>query len=81
MELKFRMRKYKSDDFRYIGLLIITNKKKVNDAQQPLNESMKYIFEDAELGNEQCNNGLLLAYIKDEKQVINSFTDKFSKGK
>uniref|UniRef100_A0A8R1XWJ9 Uncharacterized protein n=1 Tax=Onchocerca volvulus TaxID=6282 RepID=A0A8R1XWJ9_ONCVO len=55
---------------RYIGVLLVTNSTKVADTGQSLNESAKKIYYDAELGNVNCDNGLLIIYIKDKKQLV-----------
>ncbi|EFO25008.2 hypothetical protein LOAG_03481 [Loa loa] len=55
---------------RYIGVLLVTNSTKVADSDEPLNETAKKIYYDAQLGNVHCNNGLLIIYIKDKKQLV-----------
>uniref|UniRef100_A0A915PUJ8 TPM domain-containing protein n=1 Tax=Setaria digitata TaxID=48799 RepID=A0A915PUJ8_9BILA len=55
---------------RYIGVLLVTNSTKIADSNEPLNETAKKIYDDAELGNVHCDNGLLIIYIKDKKQLV-----------
>ncbi|CAG9535973.1 unnamed protein product [Cercopithifilaria johnstoni] len=55
---------------RYIGVLHVTNSTKVADSGEPLNETAKKIYYDAQLGNVHCDNGLLIIYIKDKKQLV-----------
>lgn len=55
---------------RYIGVLLVTNSTKVADSDEPLNEIAKKIFYDAQLGNAHCDNGFLIIYIKDKKQLV-----------
>ncbi|VDK68847.1 unnamed protein product [Litomosoides sigmodontis] len=55
---------------RYVGVLLVTNSTKVADSDLPLNEIAKKIYYDAQLGNTDCNNGLLIIYIKDRKQLV-----------
>ncbi|KAM3721542.1 Protein dispatched [Dirofilaria immitis] len=55
---------------RYIGVLLVTNSTKVADTDEPLNETAKKIYYDAELGNVHCDNGFLIIYIKDKKQLV-----------
>ncbi|KAL3998043.1 hypothetical protein ACH3XW_13430 [Acanthocheilonema viteae] len=54
---------------RYIGVLLITNSTKIADSDEPLNETAQKIYYDAQLGNVHCDNGLLITYIKDKKQL------------
>ncbi|KHN76566.1 hypothetical protein Tcan_11474 [Toxocara canis] len=54
---------------KYIGVLLVTNSDKINDTAKALNESAHEIYEDAELGNADCYNGLLIIYIKDKQQL------------
>lgn len=54
---------------RYIGILLVTNSTKVADSGEPLNVTARKIYYDAQLGNVHCDNGLLIIYIKDKKQV------------
>lgn len=60
------------DIFRYIGVLLVTNSTKVADSDLSLNETAKKIYYDAQLGNTKCDNGLLIIYVKDKKQVTYS---------
>lgn len=53
-----------------MGVLLVTDSDKINDTAQPLNESAQEIYKDAELGNVDCQNGLLIIYIKDKQQVL-----------
>uniref|UniRef100_A0A915A055 TPM domain-containing protein n=3 Tax=Parascaris univalens TaxID=6257 RepID=A0A915A055_PARUN len=54
---------------KYLGVLLVTDSNKINDTAQPLNESAQRIYKDAELGNVDCQNGLLIIYIKDKQQL------------
>lgn len=54
---------------KYIGLLLVTTSDKVQQANMSLNESSDDIYYKSQLGNEQCDNGLLIIYIKDKKQL------------
>lgn len=74
---------------KYIGLLIVTNSNKINaltaseknltnEAEsekklRALTETAKQIFENAKLGNNKCNNGLLILYINDQQKVCYFF--------
>ncbi|KAK0426693.1 hypothetical protein QR680_009849 [Steinernema hermaphroditum] len=51
---------------KYIGLLQVTDEK----AAQPLNETAKHIYDDAKLGNEECDHGLLILYLKDKQKLV-----------
>lgn len=46
----------------------LTNK--VKSQLRALTETAKQIFEDSKLGDENCNNGILIIYIKDEQKVF-----------
>uniref|UniRef100_A0A0R3RKL5 VWFA domain-containing protein n=1 Tax=Elaeophora elaphi TaxID=1147741 RepID=A0A0R3RKL5_9BILA len=54
---------------RYIGILLVTNSTKVANNDEALNETVKKIYYDMQLGNVHCDNGLLIIYIKDKKQL------------
>lgn len=54
---------------RYIGLLLVTNSTKVADSDETLHQITNEIYYNAELGNEECNNGILIIYVKDKMQV------------
>lgn len=55
--------------FRYIGVLLVTNSTKIAESNETLRETAEKIYDDAQLGTSQCDNGLLIIYIKDKKQV------------
>lgn len=48
---------------------MVTNSSKIEDADKSLNDTAKHIYDGTQLGNEQCDNGVLIIYIKDKKQV------------
>ncbi|VDO32443.1 unnamed protein product, partial [Onchocerca flexuosa] len=55
---------------RYIGVLLVTNSTKIANTDESLNETTKKIYYDAKLGSVNCDNGLLIIYIKDKKQLV-----------
>ncbi|KAH7700460.1 Protein C30F12.5 a, partial [Aphelenchoides avenae] len=50
---------------KYTGLFLTTNEAKVEAPGVALNETAKQIYDDAQLGNDQCDNGVLIIYNKD----------------
>uniref|UniRef100_A0AC34FSB0 TPM domain-containing protein n=1 Tax=Panagrolaimus sp. ES5 TaxID=591445 RepID=A0AC34FSB0_9BILA len=53
----------------FVGLLIVSDSNKTKAALRPLSESAQYIYEDALLGNETCDNGLLIVYLEDQQKL------------
>ena len=53
----------------FVGLLIVSDTNKTKAAERPLAESAQYIYEDAVLGNETCDNGLLIVYLEDQQKL------------
>ncbi|KAE9553355.1 hypothetical protein FO519_003418 [Halicephalobus sp. NKZ332] len=53
----------------FVGLLLVSNSEKIEKAGKPLASSAQDIFEDSLLGNETCDNGLLIVYIQDKKKL------------
>ncbi|TKR59964.1 hypothetical protein L596_029566 [Steinernema carpocapsae] len=50
---------------KYLGLLQVTDEKSAD----PINETARQIYEDAKLGNSECDNGLLILYLKDKQKL------------
>jgi len=50
-------------------MLLITTSAKLNESAGNLNDTSKRIYDDAKLGSSECNNGLLIIYIKDRQKV------------
>uniref|UniRef100_A0A914QX00 Profilin n=1 Tax=Panagrolaimus davidi TaxID=227884 RepID=A0A914QX00_9BILA len=53
----------------FVGLLIVSNTNKTKAALRPLSESAQFIYEDSLLGNETCDNGLLIVYLEDQQKL------------
>lgn len=53
----------------YTGLLLVTTTEKIEVSDRSLEELTKQIYENANLGNQDCDNGILIIYIRDKKQV------------
>uniref|UniRef100_A0A7E4VYX1 TPM_phosphatase domain-containing protein n=1 Tax=Panagrellus redivivus TaxID=6233 RepID=A0A7E4VYX1_PANRE len=53
----------------FTGLLLVTNSSKIEASGQPLAKTAQHIYEDALLGNETCDNGLLIVYVEDQQKL------------
>lgn len=66
---------------KYIGILMVTNTNKISESNsnpnqtlaQTLIENAKKIYENSLLGNKNCDNGILILYIKDLQKVLKNF--------
>ncbi|KAI1708238.1 modulator of levamisole receptor-1 domain-containing protein [Ditylenchus destructor] len=57
---------------KYVGLLLVTTTAKIHGGEEKgesLNQSAKRVFEDAKLGDDECSNGLLIIYVKDQQKL------------
>jgi hypothetical protein len=53
----------------FVGLLIVSDTNKTKAALRPLSESAQFIYEDSFLGNDTCDNGLLIVYLEDQQKI------------
>uniref|UniRef100_A0A0N5AYU7 TPM domain-containing protein n=1 Tax=Syphacia muris TaxID=451379 RepID=A0A0N5AYU7_9BILA len=54
---------------KYLGLLIATTLRDVQATGVDLETVAQYIFENTNLTNEGCDNGILIIYVKDKRQL------------
>jgi len=56
---------------KYIALMLITNTTEVDKSggKDALKETTKRVYENAKLGSDECDNGLIILYIKDQKKL------------
>lgn len=46
---------------------------KQNDMESALKKTMKKIYAESKLGDESCDNGLVIVYLKDLKKALNYY--------
>ncbi|KAI6232636.1 hypothetical protein M3Y99_01010600 [Aphelenchoides fujianensis] len=54
---------------KYVGLLQVTNSQSVEESGSDLKTNAKRIYESVPLGNTDCDNGVLIFFIKDKQQL------------
>ncbi|CAD5210583.1 unnamed protein product [Bursaphelenchus xylophilus] len=56
-------------DGKFVGLLQVTNTEALNDTGRSFDEVANEIYELSGLGNKECDNGMLLFYVKDTQEL------------
>jgi hypothetical protein len=54
---------------KYVGLLQVSSSQQVSESGAALKENAKRIYDTIPLGNNECDNGVLIFYLKDKQQV------------
>ncbi|KAI6181643.1 hypothetical protein M3Y98_00851000 [Aphelenchoides besseyi] len=54
---------------KYVGLLQVTSSDSIDESGNDLKENAKQIYNSIPLGNTECDNGVLIFFIKDKQQL------------